>query len=90
MPKRQLTEAQRRRGKRLAQILRERRVDQGLSTEQLARAANLSVETVRSIEGGRIVSPGFLTVSDLASVLRLRLDEIARQANPADEGSITS
>jgi transcriptional regulator with XRE-family HTH domain len=45
------------------------RQDSGLSQQQLAAAANLAVATVRNIETGAVVEPGYFTVIALTRAL---------------------
>lgn len=49
----------------------------------MARAADLSVDTVRRIERGAVPNPGFFTVAAMARVLELDLDGLAAAAEPA-------
>ncbi len=67
-----LTPADRERGERLGQLLRQARGDRSLN--DVAAAAGISAETLRKIETGRIPTPAFFTVSALAGALRLSLD----------------
>jgi transcriptional regulator with XRE-family HTH domain len=70
-----LTPADRERGERLGQLLREARGDRSLV--DVAAAAGISAETLRKIETGRIPTPAFFTVAALADALGLSLDTIA-------------
>jgi transcriptional regulator with XRE-family HTH domain len=74
-----LTPADRERGERLGQILREARGERSLV--EVATAAGISAETLRKIETGRIPTPAFFTVSALAAALDLSLDTLAARAN---------
>ena len=47
----------------------------------VARHAGISVETLRKIEGGRIPSAGFFTVSAIAATLDLSLDDLLERVN---------
>ena len=40
----------------------------------------MAVDTVRSLENGRVATPGFLTIARLANALGLSLDELHAQA----------
>jgi transcriptional regulator with XRE-family HTH domain len=73
-----LTSADRERGERLGQLLREARGDRSLA--DVAARAGISAETLRKIETGRIPTPAFFTVSALAAALDLSLDTIAARA----------
>ncbi len=57
------------------------------SAEDLARRAELSVETVRKIERGLVANPGFFTVAALARHLDLQLDDLAEQATTQETTS---
>jgi transcriptional regulator with XRE-family HTH domain len=70
-----LTPADRERGERLGQLLREARGDRSLV--EVAAAAGISAETLRKIETGRIPTPAFFTVAALATALDLSLDILA-------------
>jgi transcriptional regulator with XRE-family HTH domain len=50
-----------------------------LSQEQLARQAEVSVDTLRRIEQHRTAAPSFFLVAALAARLQLSLDELARE-----------
>lgn len=76
MSRRRLDPAAQRRGQRLAAQLAQARRGAGLSAEALARAAGISVETVRSIECGRTKTPEFFTVAALAAQLGVGLDDL--------------
>lgn len=74
-----LTPADHERGERLGRLLREARG--GRSMNDVARAAGVSVETLRKIETGRIPTPAFFTVSALAEILDLSLDELVTRTS---------
>jgi transcriptional regulator with XRE-family HTH domain len=76
-----LTPADRERGERLGQLLREARGERSLV--EVAAAAGISAETLRKIETGRIPTPAFFTVAALAETLGLSLDIIAATTTPA-------
>ena len=52
-----------------------------------AEASGLSIDTVRSIESGRTVSPAFTTVARLASVLEMSLDRMSEAAQVDERDS---
>ena len=54
---------------RLAASLRDRREQAELSQEQLAARAQVAVATVRKIEKGIVIEPGYFTVLALMQVL---------------------
>jgi hypothetical protein len=51
--------------------------------------ASVALDTVRSLEGGRVGSPAFLTVARLAQVLGLSLDELHAHALRAAGAEMT-
>lgn len=61
---------------RLAVRLRSLRIERGLTQEQLAARARVAVSTLRKIESGQVVEPGYFTVLSLASALGLGLGEL--------------
>ncbi|MFF0816230.1 helix-turn-helix domain-containing protein [Rhodococcus sp. NPDC003318] len=63
------------RGRLLGGLLRTARGER--SMVDVAAEADISVETLRKIETGRIATPAFFTVSALAQALGLSLDRIA-------------
>jgi transcriptional regulator with XRE-family HTH domain len=54
---------------RLAEWLRDRRMQAGMSQEQLASRAQVAVATVRKIEKGVVIEPGYFTVLALMHAL---------------------
>ena len=48
-----------------------------MSAQALAAATGLSIDTVRSIESGRTISPSFLTVVRMSRALGVSLDQLA-------------
>jgi transcriptional regulator with XRE-family HTH domain len=54
---------------RLARQLRELRESAGITQERLAAQAGVGIATVRKIETGAVVEPGYFTVLALMSVL---------------------
>ena len=55
--------------RRLAEWLRDRRIQAGMSQEQLAGRAQVAVATVRKIEKGVVIEPGYFTVLALMHAL---------------------
>jgi DNA-binding phage protein len=53
--------------------------------EGVARQAGISVETLRKVETGRIPTPAFFTVSAVAKVLGLSLDDLASTLDRQEE-----
>lgn len=70
------------RGRRLGAFLRQARGDRSIA--EVAAAAQISAETLRKIETGRLATPSFTTVAAVANALDLSLDEIAAQARGTD------
>lgn len=60
----------------LAARLRALRSDRGLTQEQLASNARIAVSTLRKIESGRVVEPGYFTMLQIASALGIDLGEL--------------
>lgn len=69
-----LTEAERARGIRLGETLREARGDRPAT--EVAAASGVPVDTLRKIESGRIPTPAFFTVVALARALDLPIERL--------------
>jgi transcriptional regulator with XRE-family HTH domain len=63
----------------LAQKVRSVRLARGLTQEQVAGRAQVAVSTLRKIESGRVVEPGFFTMVEIAEVLDLPLTDLNRR-----------
>jgi len=61
---------------RLSSRLRSLRHNRGITQEQLAASAQVAVSTLRKIESGRVVEPGYFTVLSLASALGVGLRDL--------------
>ena len=70
-------------GKRLGGRLREARGSRTLT--EVARAADISPETLRKIETGRLATPAFTTIAALARVLPVSLDDLAELTLPCTD-----
>jgi ribosome-binding protein aMBF1 (putative translation factor) len=81
IPRHELTHDERDYGARLGRALADARKGRGVSGGELSRLSGVSVDAIRSIEGGRVASPGFGLVAALGRALQLSLDALARQAN---------
>jgi transcriptional regulator with XRE-family HTH domain len=57
-----------------------------MSQEALARAADVSVESVRKIERGVIPTPGFFVIAKICSALSLSMDELINELNRQADG----
>ena len=64
------------RAARLAARLRELRIDAGITQERLAFRAGVAIATVRKIETGAVVEPGYFTVMALIEALGARPDDL--------------
>jgi transcriptional regulator with XRE-family HTH domain len=62
---------------RLAAGLRSLRERSDMTQEQLAARARVAVATLRKIETGAVVNPGYFTVLALLEALGARADDIA-------------
>jgi transcriptional regulator with XRE-family HTH domain len=62
---------------RLSAGLRSLRERRGMSQEELAARAELSVATVRKIEKGTVVEPGYFTVLALLGALGAGAEDLA-------------
>jgi len=61
---------------RLAGQLRERRESAGITQERLAALAGVGIATVRKIETGVVVEPGYFTVMALMGALGISPGEL--------------
>lgn len=59
----------------LAQLLRQRRLELHLSQQSLAQQAGIAIATLRAIESGRTVEPGFFTIVELMMALDLGVED---------------
>lgn len=76
MGRRRTTAQQSAFGASLGRAIRDERLAQSLSGEDLARASQVSVDLVRSIESGRVANPGLYSVAAIASALQLSIDDL--------------
>ncbi|KPC91271.1 helix-turn-helix transcriptional regulator [Streptomyces albus] len=72
-----LTPAEVERGQRLGALLRRARGERSML--DVALAAQVSPETLRKIESGRVATPAFPTIAAIADVLGLSLDAVWAQ-----------
>ncbi len=56
--------------------LRSLRRDRGITQDQLAARAKVAVSTLRKIESGRVIEPGYFTVLSLATALGIGLHDL--------------
>lgn len=81
MTRKQISDQDREHGRRLGRLIADRREQTQRSAPDLAREALVAVDTVRSLESGRVPTPAFLTVARLADALELSLDDLHAQAS---------
>jgi transcriptional regulator with XRE-family HTH domain len=67
-------------GRHLGRLIAARRQQIEQSAPELARESSVAIDTVRSLENGRVATPAFLTIARLASALGLSLDDLHSQA----------
>jgi transcriptional regulator with XRE-family HTH domain len=67
-------------GRQLGVLIAAERQERGRSAPDLARESSVAIDTVRSLERGRVATPGFLTIARLADALGLSLDELHARA----------
>ncbi|MEV8373633.1 helix-turn-helix transcriptional regulator [Kribbella sp. NPDC056861] len=72
-------------GRELGARLRESRLQAGLSAQALAEASEVSIDTVRSLEIGRVAAPSFMTIARIAGALGVSLDELLASIKRAPE-----
>lgn len=80
MPRQPRTDAEIEFGRRVGAALRDRRAARKLSGGQLAVASSISLDAIRSIEAGRVSSPGLWVASRLAAALDVSLDKLVEGA----------
>jgi transcriptional regulator with XRE-family HTH domain len=80
MTRRSTSVEDREHGRQLGVLIAAERREQGRSAPDLARESSVAIDTVRSLETGRVATPGFLTIARLASSLGLSLDELHTRA----------
>ncbi|WP_130176170.1 helix-turn-helix domain-containing protein [Cryobacterium sp. SO1] len=79
-----LTPAELERGARLGALLRSARGERSML--HTALAADVSPETLRKIESGRIATPAFPTIAAIAEVLGLSLDAVWAEISQSEDG----
>ena len=76
-----LTEADRRHGERVGEEIAKARAKTGRSAQAVAETASVSIDTLRSLETGRVPTPSFLTIARVAGALGLGLDDLHAKAS---------
>lgn len=64
----------------MVEVLKARREVANLTAADVSRTASIPIDTVRAIEGGRVLTPSFLTVAAMSRAIGLSLDELAATA----------
>jgi transcriptional regulator with XRE-family HTH domain len=80
MTRRAASTEDREHGRQLGVLIAAQRQERGQSAPELARESSVAIDTVRSLENGRVATPTFLTVARLADALGLSLDELHARA----------
>ncbi|WP_130839404.1 helix-turn-helix domain-containing protein [Corynebacterium neomassiliense] len=75
------------RGRRLGALLREARGDRSIL--DVALRAQVSPETLRKIETGRIATPAFPTIAAVSDELGISPDALWHAVNPAPADTVT-
>ncbi|MBN9239936.1 MAG: hypothetical protein BGO97_09530 [Micrococcales bacterium 70-64] len=73
-------------GKAVGASLAERRTSLGMSGADLARQSGVSLDSIRSIETGRVSNPGLYTVALIAHAVGITLDQLV---TPVDKRADT-
>jgi transcriptional regulator with XRE-family HTH domain len=76
------------RGERLGAVLRRARGSRTIL--ELAREADVSPETLRKIESGRVATPAFPTIAAIADALDISLDQIWAEMRASEPESLAS
>lgn len=76
-----MSEAEKELGKALGAEIRRRRG--GRAAAGLAASGGVNVDTWRRVEQGRVPTPGFFVVADIAGALQVGLDDLAAAAREA-------
>ena len=76
MSRKPASSADREHGRRLGLLIAASRRERQQSAPDLARESRVAIDTVRSLENGRVATPTFLTIARLADVLGMSLDEM--------------
>lgn len=74
MARKELNKITKDRGSYFAKRLKEERQKLEYSQSDLSRISNVPLDTLRSIENGRITSPGLFIAADLVHALKGNLD----------------
>ncbi|QWF21777.1 helix-turn-helix domain-containing protein [Nocardioides sp. LMS-CY] len=83
MPRTTLSDEEKELGRALGAEIRRRRGERPASA--LASSSGVNLDTWRRVEQGRVPTPGFFLVADIAGALRVGLDELATAARRTGE-----
>lgn len=75
MARSELDEKTKNKGAQFAKKLKRERQRENLSQSELSALANVPLDTLRSIENGRVHSPGLFIAADLVHALNGKLDD---------------
>lgn len=78
-----MTDEEKERGRQLGQLLKALRGER--TSEELARAADVRVDTLRRIESGGVPTPGFFTIGKIVQAAGGRLDALWVEATGSSE-----
>ena len=78
MPRNPTSPDQRRRGLALARRLSEHREATHKTQDQIATAAHISTDTLRSLEQGKSANPGVFFIVDIARELGVTVEELTK------------
>lgn len=67
-------------GRAVTAVLREARIERGMTRAELAFRAQVSAQTLAKIEQGQSTDPGFTVVTAVAEALALTLDDLVQRA----------
>jgi len=69
------TESQKKLGVRLAMRIKTSREKSSYTQEELASKSQISIDTLRKLEGGRVAAPSVFLISKLARILNVKLED---------------
>ncbi len=67
-------------------VLRDARIERGMTRAELAFRAQVSAQTLAKIEQGHSTDPGFTVVAAVAETLALTLDDLVQRARNVTAG----
>jgi DNA-binding XRE family transcriptional regulator len=68
------------RGDKFRALLKACRIENGLTQQELADRAGISVDSIRAMEGGRSANPSFFLAMDILKVLKVDMGDAAKWA----------